>query len=169
MAAILGASLLAPNVGLIFWISIVFLLLLLILRKFAWGPITSALEERERTIDTSIQRAEKALVEARQIQADNERARRQADEEAQRILREARESAERLRTEEIERTREQMRQMQKQAREEIEHQKQNALNDLRAEVANLAILAASRILRENLDATRQARIVDGFIDDLPKN
>jgi F-type H+-transporting ATPase subunit b len=166
---ILAADLLAPNVGLIFWISVVFLLLLALLRKFAWGPITSALNERERTIDESIQRAETALAEARQIQADNEKARREADQEAQRILREAREVAERLRTDEVEKTRAQIRQMQQSAQEEIEREKESALTQLRTEVADLAIQAAGKILKENLDESRQRKLVNDFIQTLPHN
>ncbi|HEX7071709.1 MAG TPA: F0F1 ATP synthase subunit B [Rhodothermales bacterium] len=169
LTPILAADLLAPNVGLIFWITVVFLLLLLLLRRFAWGPITNALNERERTIDESIQRAETALAEARQIQADNEKARREADQEAQRILREAREVAERLRTEEVEKTRAQIRQMQQSAQEEIEREKESALTQLRTEVADLAIQAAGKILKENLDETRQRKLVDEFIQTLPHN
>lgn len=169
MNIILAADLLAPNFGLAIWITIVFLLLLLLLRRFAWGPITSALDERERTIDESIQRAEAALAEAKQIQADNQRARREAEQEAQRILRETREEAERLRTDEVQKTREQIQRMREQAGADIEREKQAALTTLRAEVADLAIQAAEKILHENLDAPRQRRLVEGFIDDLPKN
>jgi F-type H+-transporting ATPase subunit b len=169
MYTILAQSLLAPNLGLIVWMTIVFLLLLLLLKKFAWGPITSALSQREQTIDESIQRAERALAEARQIQADNEKARREGDQEAQRIIREARETAERLRTEEVEKTRSQIQHLQQQAQTEIEREKQAALSELRSEVADLAIRAAEKILRENLDAGRQRRMVDEFIDELPKN
>ena len=169
MSFIVAASLLAPNLGLFFWIAIVFGLLLFVLSKYAWGPITNALDERERTIDESIQRAERALAEAKQIQADNEKARREAEQEGQRILREARETAERLRTEEVEKTRAQIRQMQEQAQAEIEREKQGALDELRAEVADLAIRAAEKILQENLDAKRQHRLVDNFIDEMSQN
>lgn len=165
----IAAGLLDPNFGLAIWITIVFSLLLFLLWKFAWGPITRALEERETTIDSSIQRAEKALLEAKSIQAENEKARREAEHEAQRILREARETAERLRGEEVEKTRAQIRQLQEQAQAEIEREKQSALDQLRAEVADLALLAAQKILQENLDADRQRKLVDRFIDDLPKN
>ena len=169
MNLILAADLLAPNAGLFFWMVVVFSFLLFILNKYAWGPITNALGERERTIDESIQRAERALAEAKEIQADNEKARREAEQEGQRILREARDTAERLRTEEVEKTRDQIRQMQDQAKAEIEREKQGALNELRAEVADLAIQAAEKILDENLDAKRQHRLVDSFIDDLSQN
>ncbi len=169
MNFLVAADLLSPNFGLVIWLAIVFLFLLLVLRAFAWKPITNALEQREQTIDASIQRAEKALAEARQIQADNERARREAEQEAQRLLREAREAVERLRSEEAQKTREQIQHMRDQAQAEIEREKQSALDELRAEVADLAIGAAEKILGESLDAQRQSRLVESFIDELPKN
>lgn len=169
MTLFLAQSLLSPNVGLIFWIVVAFLIFLLLLSKYAWGPITAALTEREETIETSLTRAEAALAEAKQLAADNEKARREADLEAQRILRQARDDAEASRTEQVEKTRQQIRQMQASAEAEIEREKQQALAELRAEVADLAILAAERILHETLDAPRQRKLVDDFISDLPKN
>ena len=169
MNIILAADLLDPNFGLVIWLAIVFSILLFILKRYAWGPITSALEDRERTIDESIQRAEKALAEAKQLQADNQRVRREAEQEAQRLLRAAREEAERLRGEEVQKTREQIQHLRDQAQAEIEREKDSALDALRAEVADLAIQAAEIILQENLDAPRQRRLVANFIDELPKN
>lgn len=162
-------SLLQPNAGIVVWTAIVFLIVLGLLWKFAWGPITTALEQRETTIDASIRRAEEALAEARKIQSDNERARRESEQEAQRILREARESADQLRQEEVDRTRTQIRRMQEQARAEIEREKQGALEELRTEVADLAIQAAEKILGENMDDQRQRKLVGDFLDRLPRN
>lgn len=165
--SLLAANLLSPNVGLIIWIAITFGLLLILLRKFAWGPITSALDERENRIQDSMDQAERALAEAKKVQADNTKARRESEAEAQRLLREAREEAERLRGEEVGRTREKIQEMQENAQAEIEREKQSALADLRREVADLAIQAAEKILSENLDDNRQRKLVDEFIDDLP--
>jgi F-type H+-transporting ATPase subunit b len=169
MALLFAAGLLSPNIGLMFWITLTFLLVILLLRWKAWGPITSALAERETRIEESIRSAEKALEEARLIQADNEKARREAEQTAQQILREARGSADSLRAEEIDRTRDQIRHMQEQATAEIEREKEGALNELRTEVADLAIKAAEKILKESLDTDRQRKLVDGFLDDLSKN
>ncbi len=169
MTLFLAADLLSPNVGLIFWMGLAFLVLLLLLSKFAWGPITSALAEREQTIEDSLTSAQKALAEAKQLSADNERARREGEAQAQQIMREAREAAEALRAEQVEKTRAQLRTMQDQAQAEIEREKQQALAELRAEVADLAIQAAEKILHETLDAPRQKRLVEDFISDLPKN
>lgn len=162
-------SLLDPKVGLFVWTAVVFLLVFYILRKYAWGPITAGLEKRQQTIDQSIKRAENALAEARQISQDNERARREAEAGAQRVLREAREAADALRAEEAEKTRMQIREMQEAARTEIEREKQGALDELRMEVAELAIKATEKLLSENLDAAKNRKLVETFIKDLNGN
>ena len=159
-------ALLDPKLGLFVFTLLVFGIVALILKKYAWGPIMGALDTREKTIEESINRAEKALAEARQISEDNEKARRDAEVEAQKVTREAREAAEALRNEEIDKTKEQIRQMQEVARAEIEREKEGALNELRAEVANLAIGAAEKLLAENLDADKNKRLVKDFLDDL---
>jgi F-type H+-transporting ATPase subunit b len=162
-------NLLSPNWGLAFWLTLTFLILLFVLRRYAWGPIVSAMEEREKTIDSSIQRAEEALAEAKEIQADNEKARREAEQKAQRILREAREQAEQLADEERQTTQEQIDEMKLQAHDEIGREKQSALNELRSEVADLAVQAAGKILHEDMNQDRQRRMVDEFLEDLPRN
>ena len=162
-------DLLKVEFGLAFWTLVAFLAVVAILWKFAWPTILEAMETREEKIRESMERAEKALTEAKQIQSNNEIARREAEQEAQRILREAREASERLRTEELDKTRAQIQQAQEVAQAEIEREKQTALEQLRTEVAELAIQAAGKILQENMDDDRQRKLVDKFITDLPKN
>ncbi len=169
MIPILAEGLLSPNAGLAFWIALTFLSLMLLLRRFAWGPITKALDEREVKIQSSIDQAGKALEEARQIQADNDKARRQSEADAQRILRDARETAEKLRGEEVEKTKAQLRHLQESAQAEIERERDAALETLRHEVADLAIQAAERVLGASVDGSRQRKLVDDFLKDLPSN
>ena len=161
--------LLDPKFGLFFFTLVVFLIVAFLLRKYAWGPITEALATREKTIEDSINRAENALAEARQISEDNQKARREAELEAQRVTREAREAADELRGIEVEKTREQIKQMQDAARAEIEREKEGALSELRTEVARLAIDAAGKLLSENLDAEKNRKLVKNFIDDMSSN
>ncbi len=169
MTLLLASSLLSPHTGLIFWTLVVFAILLFVLGKFAWRPMVSALDEREKTIEESLTRAESALEEARKMQADNESARRDAERQAQTILRDARDASDQLRSEEVDKTKAQLSQMQEQARADIQREKVQALASLRAEVADLAIGAAGKILNENLDDDRQRRLVETFLDELPKN
>lgn len=161
--------LLDPKFGLFFFTLVVFLIVAALLRKFAWGPITEALATREKTIEDSINRAEKALAEARQISEDNVKTRRDAEVEAQRITREAREAAEAVKAVEIERTRKQIRQLQDAARADIEREKEGALSELRNEVARLAIAAAEKLLSETLDEEKNRKLVKDFIDNMSPN
>ena len=169
MTALLAQSLVTPSLGLIVWKTIAFLLFLALLYWFGWGPITEALEQREAEIESSIQRAEEALAEAKQIQAENEEARRNAEQEAQSIIRQARESAEELREEEEAKTRRRIQQMKEQAEAEIEREKQAALQELRDEVADLAIEAAQKIIEKDLDADRHRQLVTDALDDFSTN
>lgn len=164
---VLAAGLLSPNTGLIFWTILVFGLLLFVLGKFAWGPITKALAERETTIDASIQQAERALAEAKQLQANNEQARRDADADARRVQAEAREAAERYRAEAFEKAKADAAAIVEQGRQEIEREKLAALQQIRAEVADLAIASAEKILRKEIDTPAQRQMVDRFLDTLP--
>jgi F-type H+-transporting ATPase subunit b len=166
---ILAANLLAPNLGLAVWMGLTFLLLMIVLKRFAWGPITEALDSRETTIQESLDQARLALEEAKAIQADNTTARREAEASAQTLMRSAREDAEKLRGDEVTKTREQIQGMQEQARQEIEREKDSALEALRHQVADLAIDAAERILHENLDADKQKKIVNDFLGTLSQN
>lgn len=161
--------LLDPKFGLFFFTLVVFLIVAFLLRKYAWGPITEALATREKTIEDSINRAEKALSEARQISEDNVKARHEAEVGAQRVMREAREAADALRGVEVEKTRELIKQMQDAAAAEIEREKEDALSELRSEVARLAIDAAGKLLSENLDAEKNRMLVKSFIDDVSSN
>lgn len=169
MALVLAASLLSANVGLAVWLTLAFLLLMFLLGKFAWGPITSALDEREQTIEESITRAERANAEAQKLLADNESARREAEGQAQRILADARDEAARQREAAKAELRDELAVERERAAAEIDRQKQQALSELRAEVAALAVGAAEKILRKKIDADEQRGLVDQFIADLPKN
>ncbi len=169
MGGVLAASLLAPNLGLFVWLLVVFLALMFTLRKFAWGPITSALETREQTIADSIRKAEKALEDSRQVQAENDRIRRESEVAARRLLQTAREEAEKLRAEEVLRTREEISRLHQQAQEQIGRSKEQALQQMRSDVADIAIEAAERVLRANLDARRQRDLVTSFLGELGSN
>ena len=169
LAFALAAGLLSPNVGLAFWLVLSFLLLLGLLSKFAFPAILGGLKEREQTIEESMSRAERALAEAKQLQADNESARRDAERQAQAILREAREQAEAQRAADVDKTRAEIARLNESARADIAREKQQALTELRQEVSSLAIGAAEKILRENLDPARQSALVDQFLADLPQN
>ena len=166
---ILAAGLLSPNLGLAVWMLIAFGLLFFILSKFAFPAMIGGLKEREQTIEESMTRAERALAEAKQLQADNDAARRDAERQAQSILREAKEQADSQRTADLDKTKAEIARMQETARADIEREKQQALAELRSEVASLAVGAAEKILGREVDADAQSGLVNDFIAELPKN
>lgn len=151
------------EVGPIIWTVFNFLLLLTLLRIVAWKPILAALSKRETTINDALNRADAAQSEAERVLAENRKALAQAEQEAQKVLRESREYAERLQAESAARSQEEGRRLLDQARQEIERNKQQALNELRSEVANLAIGATEKILGESLDADRHKQLVDTYL------
>ncbi len=155
--------------GLIIWTIVTFLILLLLLRLFAWRPILKALESREENIRSSLEQAEKAREEAERLMQENKKNLEQAGEQVQKILKDGRAFAEKMRQEMINKANEESRRMIDHAKEQIEREKQEALKELRAEVAHLAIQAASKILDEQLDEKKHKKIIDKFIDDLPSN
>ncbi len=169
MSLFLAADLLSPNLGLIFWTGLAFGLLLFLLGKYAWGPITAALEEREKTIEESITRAERALAEARQMQDANEAARRDAERQAREILGRAHEDAEGRKEQEKLQLKAELDRMRQQAVADIEQSTRQAQQALRTEMADLVVAATGKLLAENLDDERQHRLAERFIAELPAN
>jgi len=151
------------NPGLIVWTIITFLAAVLILRKIAWKPLLDALTAREEKIRTQIAQAETARREAERLLEENKAQLARADEHSQRILRESRDMGERLKAEILDKAQQSSRQMVDQAKEEIRREKEGALQELRAEVADLAIGVAGKLLDVNLDSPKHRALVDDAI------
>jgi F-type H+-transporting ATPase subunit b len=160
---------LAINPGLIVWTVVTFIVLVVVLRKFAWKPLLEALNRREDHVRDSLERAEKAQQEAERLLQENRAQIARAEEETRRILNEGRGLGEKLKSEIVEKANQQARLMVERAKQEIERDKEMALAQLREEVATLAILAAEKILNETLDAGKQRKVVDDMLRALPKN
>ena len=169
MTTVIAQSLLDVDFGLFAWILITFLLFMFILAKFAWKPILNALKERESSIKDSLESAEIAMEQAKKISADNEKAMKEAEQKAQEIRKQAVDEAEAIRQERIEKSRKEAEAMLEQARETIEQEKQKALVELRKEVADLAVQAASKIIESELDDQKNKKLVEEYIKDISKN
>ncbi len=157
------------NPGLLFWTIVTFVVVLIALRKMAWGPLLTALTSREELIRTSLHDAEHAQAEGRRLLEQNKQQLARAEEQSQRIIKEGREMGEKLKAEIMEKANSSSRQMVEQAREEIRREKEAALGQLRTEVADLAIMAAGKILDANLDTAKQRQLVDTVIKDFQKS
>ncbi len=155
------------NPGLTIWTIIIFAILLVLLSKFAWKPILSSLKARETAIADSLTKAEQARTEAERIIAENKLERVRAEEETQKALREGREYAERMRLDLVHKAENEARHLLEQARAEIKRDTEAALIRLREEAAELAIMATSKLLDENLTGDRHAKVIDRMIADMP--
>jgi F-type H+-transporting ATPase subunit b len=164
-----GGSLLDVNPGLIFWTVITFVFLLIILKKLAWKPILSALSEREKLIMDSLDKAEKARIEFEKLTEENKIRMAKAEEDAQKIIAQGRDYAEKIKTQIVDESRQEAKKMIEDATAAIERKQQESFNNLRGQIAEIAVNAAEKIIRENLDKDKQLKIVDKYIQDISKN
>jgi len=159
-----GGGLFSINPGLIVWTWVIFLILLFVLRKWAWGPILGALETREKRIQEALDRAARDRDEAAQLLKEHRQLLDESREQAQNILAEGRKASERLRNEMLEEARAQKDQIVARAKDEIERERDQALESLRREAVDLSITAASRVLERNLDSQENRRLVEDYLE-----
>ena len=152
--------------GLVIWTVVTFLALLAVLRWKAWGPIVAALEKRERTIKDSIDAAKKEREEAQRLVAEHRQTIDQARKETARMIEQGRKDGEAARAEMLEKSRHEAREIVEQGRRQIERETRAAVQSLRSEAANLAVLAAGRIVKVSLDESAQKRIVEETLCDI---
>jgi len=169
MNPVFANALLNFEPGIVIWVGITFVIFLLALRRFAWGPVLQALEQREKSIQESLDSAEKAMHRAEEISKKNDEALRNAEVEAQRLRKEAKEEAEKIRVDIIDKARTEAETVKDQAIAAIEQEKHKAMLQLRGHVAELALEAASKILNAELDQKKNKKLVDDFIDGISKN
>ncbi len=163
-------NLLTPEIGLIFWSTFFFLILLFVLGKFAWPGILSAVAARNESIRRALDAAEKAKKEMAKLQADNEKILTEARAERDQMMREAKEMKEELIAEAKERAEEEARKLVNNARESIRTEKAAAINDMKAQMAAISVHIAEKILREKLKSTdAQKELIDKLIDEVDLN
>ena len=161
--------LLEPHAGLIIWTIITFLVVLFVLKKFAWPHLLAALDEREQRISDAIAGAEQARQETEEVLREHREKLAAADEEARQIVAEAREAGANVRQTIVSQAREEAERMLDQARTSIESEKRAAIAELRRETANLAVQAAGALIDANLDDEKNRGLVDDFIARIPES
>lgn len=164
-----GGGLLDLNPGLAVWTVITFLALLLILKKFAWKPILTALDERENAIRESLEKAEKAKEDAQKMLAENQASIAKAEEEARKIVTESRAYAEKLKEQLLNDSKQQAQKLLDDAKKEIEQKKEETFNELKNQIAEIAVGAAEKIMMQNLDKNSQDKLVEKYIQEITKN
>jgi F-type H+-transporting ATPase subunit b len=163
-------ELLTPGTGLIIWQAFVFILLFFLLSKLAWKPILSSLKERESSIQSALDSAEKARAEMAKLSADNEKLLKEAREERDKILRDAREASNRMKDEAQAEAKRNADKIIDDARAAINIEKQAALKEVRVQVALFSLQVAEKLMKKNLAGDKeQKELVEGYIKDLKLN
>jgi len=159
-----GGGLFSINVGLMIWTVVIFTSLLIVLWRFAWGPILAAVEAREKGIQDALDEAKSRQEEAEKLLAEHKAQLSDARRQAQEILTEGREAAGRLGKELEGKAREESEAILTRARAEIEREKEAALDILRRESVDLALAAASKLLHVKLDDEQDRKLVMEYVD-----
>lgn len=158
------------SVGLFFWQTLVFVILIFLLRKFAWKPILDAVNSREESIEGALKAAEKARAEMESLQASNEAILKEAREERERILKEARDMKNKMIAEAKEAASTEADKAMASAKASIEAEKVAAVAALRNEAAALSIAVAEKVLGQELSAeNKQAEMIGKIIDEVKFN
>ncbi|MHC5111803.1 MAG: F0F1 ATP synthase subunit B [Planctomycetota bacterium] len=161
-----GTNPFAGDFGNALWTLVVFLLVVFVLGKFAWGPILKGLQDRENFIAESLSSAKKDREEAQRVMADYQAQIAKAKDEATAIVEEGRRDAEVLRRKIEDAAKEEAKNVSERARREIELATDNAVKQLYDVSGQLATEIASRIIRKELDATEHERLINDSIDEL---
>lgn len=170
MNLIILGSLITPGIGLIFWTSVVFILLVGILGKFAWKPILQAIKTREKNISDALASAESALKDMRELRANNEKILAQARTERDALLKEARETKDSIVAEAKAKAQAEADRILSSAREQIVNEKNAAVADLKVQVAALSIEIAEKILKTELASDeKQKALVNNLMKDVNLN
>lgn len=154
-------DLVSPGIGLIFWMTLTFSLLLFVLGKFAWKPIMQSLKEREDKISNSLAMAKQTQEEMKQLQADNQKLLNEAKNERDVILKEANKMKDNIINEARSKAQIEADKIVESARENINNEKMAAMIDLKNQLASLSIEVAEHVLnRELSDKESQKKLVD---------
>jgi F-type H+-transporting ATPase subunit b len=156
--------------GLFFWQIIIFVLLLLLLRKFAWKPILGAVNDREEGIKNALDSAEKAKLEMQNLQADNEKLLQEARAERESMMKEAREIKTKMIADAKEEAKSEGDKIVANAQAAIESEKKSAIAELKQQVASLSLEIAEKVVKHELsDKDKQLKLVDEMLSDAKLN
>jgi F-type H+-transporting ATPase subunit b len=163
-------GLVMPDPGLLIWMSITFLTVLFLMKKFAWKPILTSIKNREESIENALKAAEKAKAEMQTLQANNERILAEARNERDAMLKEAREMREKMVSEAKNTAKVEADKIMSSARETIQNEKMAAITELKNQVAQLSIDVAEKILRRELaPENKQKELIGDLLKETKLN
>jgi F-type H+-transporting ATPase subunit b len=161
-----GGGLMSLQVNLMFWTLIIFVILYFLLSKFAFGPITKAVEAREKALEDAIEGAKRDRDAAARLLSEHSASIDAARGEAQKLIAEGRVVAEKMRADLIEQTRREQQDMLERARREIDSEKVKAVAELRRQAVDLALAGASKVIEQNLESEKNRKLVENYLASL---
>jgi F-type H+-transporting ATPase subunit b len=156
--------------GLFFWQGLVLIILIIVLRKFAWKPILDSLNSREEGIKNALESAEKAKLEMSNLKADNEKMLQEARAERDEMLKDAQQMKKNIIAEATEDATSKSNDIVAKAQETIQAEKKAAVKEIKAQVAELSIDIAEKVVKKQLDSDKaQMELVNKMLDDVKAN
>jgi F-type H+-transporting ATPase subunit b len=163
-------QLVMPDTGLLIWMMITFLIVLILLKKFAWKPILKMIKDREDSIDNALKSAENAKLEMQNLKSDNEKILAQARNERDTMMKEARDMKDAIVGEAKGKAKEEADKILASAREAIQNEKMAAITELKNQVALLSVDIAEKILKRELsDENKQKDLIGDLLKDTKLN
>jgi len=163
-------DLVTPEIGLVFWSTISFLLLVFILGKFAWKPILNSVNEREEGIKKALSEADRAREEMQNLKSDNEKILKEARAERDSLLKDARIIKDQMISEAKDEAKSQANKIMEQTKISIENEKQAAITELKNKVAELSIGIAEKVIKEELsNKDKQIELIEKMLDEATLN
>ena len=160
-------SILTPDLGLLFWMLLAFLVVFFVVAKFGFPAIIGMVESRKQYIDESLKKAHEASERLANIQKEGESMLQEARQKQAQILKEAAETRDAIVAQAQEKAREEGNRLISEAKGEIESQKQAAISEIRAQVAELSVKVAEKILRkEHASDAQQMETIDRLLDEV---
>ncbi|MFW5624178.1 MAG: F0F1 ATP synthase subunit B [Prevotella pectinovora] len=160
-------SILTPDLGLLFWMLLAFLVVFFVVAKFGFPVIIGMVENRKQYIDESLKKAHEASERLANIQKEGETMLQEARQKQAQILKEAADTRDAIVAQAKEKAREEGNRLIAEAKSEIESQKQAAISEIRAQVAELSVKVAEKILRKELDSdAKQMETIDRLLDEV---
>jgi F-type H+-transporting ATPase subunit b len=164
----LAAGITDINVALSVWTAVTFAILIVVLGKFAWGPILQMMETREKTIADAIESAKKERVAAEQASAEMRASLEKARNDAAELIRRNQQEVAAAKAELMAQAKKESDDLLAAARKTIQEEKRQAIAELRAQTVDMAIEAANRLVQMNMDEKKQKQLVEEYISQLPK-
>lgn len=161
-----GGGLMSLQFNLMFWTLIIFGILYWILSRYAFGPITAAVEKREKALEEAIEGAKRDREAAAKLLEEHRAQLEGARGEAQKLIADGRALAEQMRADLLEQTRKEQQEMLERARRDIESERDKAIGQMRREAVELALAGASKVIERNLDSAQNRQLVESYLSSL---